>query len=100
MSRFFFTHLFGPPNRLGLGLLVPHSQGQRPVIEAGEEEQVAHLSRGGDRHTGPCLERFGPVEFSRLGIEPIGRFRMPDDKLPLAAGFEDHRRTVTRLFSR
>src|SRR5436309_12854642 len=38
-----------------------------------------------------------PIDFSRLWIQGIDRFGMPDDKLSFAVEFVNHRRTITRF---
>ena len=75
-----------------------NAQHQRAVVKRGEEKRIAEFARAGDGHSGTNRRvRMSPIDFSRLWIQGIDRFGMPDDELPFAVEFVDHRRTITRF---
>src|SRR5262249_3274808 len=66
----------------------------RAVVEAAHQQLIAGLSWVGDRHAGLDRERLGPILATGFGVERMDGLRIPDNELPLAAGFDDGRRAV------
>src|SRR5262249_19003463 len=88
-----------------LRLLRVELQGERAVVEAADEQDIAGESRGGDRRRGPggadvTRVLFAPVFLARLRIERVDRLAVPDDELALAASLENDRRGVPDLLGR
>ena len=86
------------PGDRGRAAIVPNAN--QPALSAvsHQKQVVAHQSRYGDRHGGKRLDRYGPVKFARFRVQATDGVAMPDQQMPLAVDFVDHRRRVTGLF--
>src|SRR5437899_12969741 len=71
-----------------------------PAVKARDKEFAILHARRRYRHAGLHRQFFGPVQFSRLRIEAIDGFGMPNDELTLAAGLDNNRRAIAWLLGR
>ncbi|MDB6123220.1 MAG: hypothetical protein JWQ71_2213 [Pedosphaera sp.] len=90
----FLADFFALPDEGGGGFVVVEAEGHGTVVEAGEEEEVVHLARGGDGHGEFDVDGVRPIDFAGFGIERVDGFGMPDDELTFAATLNDGGRAV------
>src|SRR5262249_7276491 len=88
-----------PGNRCA-GFLLGEAEHRRVTERRRQEKTVADLTGRRDRHTHVRGVFFRPVDLAGLRVEAMHGFRVPDDKLTLAASLVNHRWTVTRLLGR
>src|SRR5262249_45801444 len=69
------------------------------AVRRRQKKVIAEFSRGRDRHRLKRGERHGPIDLSRLRIEPVDRRTGPDDELAFSGSVIDHRRAVAYILS-